>query len=231
MASSWSNWIYMSKSVPNLHQVGDVIIKFEYEDVARVCRRCCRTGHHVAKCTISQCVRCGMIGHDQCALKCKHCGGDHSPSECKAQTNSLAVPPVAFSTSQEQASGVAEDQEAAPRDNEGSAQPQPEPTSERTDFSRGKSRRRGCNQLRPPPSLLPPSRRCPRLPVRPGPALLTHLLPRIRTTTPGAGQTLFEARSGGPAGHQGPPRRGWRRLRAAAPAALRMTSRYRSDPQ
>ncbi|KAL3185229.1 hypothetical protein MRX96_031101 [Rhipicephalus microplus] len=118
-AYSWSNWIYMSKSVPNLHQ----------------------------------CVRCGMIGHDQCALKCKHCGGDHSPSECKAQTNSLAVPPVAFSTSQEQVSGVAEDQEAAPRDNEGSAQPQPEPTSERMDFSRGKSRRWGCNQLRPPTLL------------------------------------------------------------------------------
>ncbi|KAL3170012.1 hypothetical protein MRX96_015083 [Rhipicephalus microplus] len=49
----------MHKSVPNLHEVRDVIVQFEYEGVARVCRRCYRTGHHAAKCTVPQCVRCG----------------------------------------------------------------------------------------------------------------------------------------------------------------------------
>ncbi|KAH7986117.1 hypothetical protein HPB51_026708 [Rhipicephalus microplus] len=126
----------MLKSVPCLHQVGDVIVQFEYEGVARLCRRCCRTGHHAAfcdaaKCTVPQCVRCGVFGHDQCTLKCKHCSGDHGPSECKARTNSSAAPPVASSTSQEQVSGVAEDWEAAPGNAEGSTQPQLEPTSER----------------------------------------------------------------------------------------------------
>ncbi|KAL3227145.1 hypothetical protein MRX96_048819 [Rhipicephalus microplus] len=121
----------MHKSVPNLHQVKDAIVQFEYEGVARVCRHCCRTGHHAAKCTVPQCVRCGVFGHDQCALKCKHCGGDHGPSECKARTNSSAASPVASSSSQEQVSGVAEDREAAPGDAEGSTQPQPEPISER----------------------------------------------------------------------------------------------------
>ncbi|KAL3191422.1 hypothetical protein MRX96_059802 [Rhipicephalus microplus] len=118
----------MHKSVPNLHQVRDVIVRFEYEGVARVCRRCCRTGHHGAKCNALQCVRCGVFGHDQCALKCNDCGGDHGPSECKARTNSSAAPPVA-SSSQEQVSSVAEDWEAAPADAEGSTQP--EPISER----------------------------------------------------------------------------------------------------
>ncbi|KAH8029145.1 hypothetical protein HPB51_023550 [Rhipicephalus microplus] len=95
----------------NLHQMGH-IVQFEYEGVARVCWRRCRTGHHKAKCTVPQCVRCGLFGHDQCTLKCKHCGGNHGPSECKAQTYSSAAPPVASSTSQEQMSGVAEDREA-----------------------------------------------------------------------------------------------------------------------
>ncbi|KAL3234203.1 hypothetical protein MRX96_022640 [Rhipicephalus microplus] len=121
----------MHKSVPNLHQVRDVIAQFEYEGVAWVCRRCCRTGHHAAKCTVPQCVRCGVFGHDQCAVKCKHCGGDHGPSECKARTNSSAAQPVASSSSQEQESGVVEDREAAPGDAEGSTQLQPEPISER----------------------------------------------------------------------------------------------------
>ncbi|XP_075737279.1 uncharacterized protein LOC142776808 [Rhipicephalus microplus] len=109
----------MHKSVPNHHQVGDVIVQSEYEGVARVCRRCCKTGHHAAKFTVPQCVRCGVFGHDQCVLK------------CKARTNSSAAPTVASSTSQEQVSGVAEDREAAPRGAEGSTQPQPELTSER----------------------------------------------------------------------------------------------------
>lgn len=121
----------MHKSVPNLLEVRDVIVQFEYEGVARVCRRCYKTGHHAAKCTVPQCVRCGAFGHDQCAVKCKHCGGDHGPSQCKARTNSSAAPPVASSSSQEQVSGVAEDREAAPGDAEGSTQPQPEPISER----------------------------------------------------------------------------------------------------
>ncbi|KAH8019863.1 hypothetical protein HPB51_022964 [Rhipicephalus microplus] len=121
----------MHKSVPNLHEVRDVIVQFEYEGVARVCRRCYRTGHHAAKCTVPQCVRCGAFGHDQCAVKCKHCGGDHGPSQSKARTNSSAAPPVASSSSQEQVSGVAEDREAAPGDAEGSTQPEPEPISER----------------------------------------------------------------------------------------------------
>ncbi|KAH8027393.1 hypothetical protein HPB51_005221 [Rhipicephalus microplus] len=66
----------------------------------------------------------------QFVLKCEHCGGDHGSSECKAQTNSSAAPPVA-SSSQEQVSGVAEDREATPGDAKGSTQPQPEPISER----------------------------------------------------------------------------------------------------
>ncbi|KAL3226076.1 hypothetical protein MRX96_004518 [Rhipicephalus microplus] len=73
----------------------------------------------------------GGFGHDLCALKCKHCGGDHGPSECKARTNSSATPPVASSSSQEQVSGVTKDQDAAPGDAEGSTQPQLEPISER----------------------------------------------------------------------------------------------------
>ncbi|KAL3206656.1 hypothetical protein MRX96_052811 [Rhipicephalus microplus] len=92
----------MHKSVPNLHQVRDVVVQFEYEGVARVCLRCYRTGHHAAKCTVPQCVRCGAFGHDQCAVKFKHCGGDHGPSQCKVRTNSSAAPPVASSSSQEQ---------------------------------------------------------------------------------------------------------------------------------
>ncbi|KAH8027434.1 hypothetical protein HPB51_005578 [Rhipicephalus microplus] len=121
----------LHRSVPNLHQVRDVIVQFEYEGVVRVCRLCCRTEHHAAKCTVPQCVRCGVFNHDQCALKCKHCGGNHGPSECKARTNSSAAPLVASSSSQEQVSGIAEDREAAPGDAEGSTQPQPEPISER----------------------------------------------------------------------------------------------------
>ncbi|KAH8036271.1 hypothetical protein HPB51_022034 [Rhipicephalus microplus] len=121
----------MPKSVPNLHQVRDVIVQVEHEGVARVCRRCCRTRHHAAKRTVPQCARCGVFGHDQCALKCKHCGGNRGPSECKAWTNSSAALPVASSSFQEQVSSVAEDREAAPGDAKGSTQPQPEPISER----------------------------------------------------------------------------------------------------
>ncbi|KAH8036911.1 hypothetical protein HPB51_006972 [Rhipicephalus microplus] len=120
----------MHQSVPNLHQVRDVIVQFEYEGVTPICRRCCRTGHHAAKCTAPQCVRCGVFGHDQCTLKCECCGGYHGPSKCKAQTNSSAAPPVASSSTQEQVSGVVEDREAAPGDAEGSTQPQSEPISE-----------------------------------------------------------------------------------------------------
>ncbi|KAL3213551.1 hypothetical protein MRX96_035320 [Rhipicephalus microplus] len=219
----------LHKSVPNLHQVRDVIVQFEYEGVVRVCRLCCRTEHHAAKCTVPQCVRCGVFNHDQCALKCKHCGGNHGPSECKARTNSSAAPLVASSSSQEQVSGIAEDREAAPGDAEGSTQPQPEPISERAPGSEEQEAGLELAEA-PPPFLLPPNRRQPRLPVRPPPALLTGMLPRTRKN-PSAGPTLFRSRSGAPADHQGPPRRGWQRLRVAAPAALRKTTRFRSDPQ
>ncbi|KAL3211809.1 hypothetical protein MRX96_051969 [Rhipicephalus microplus] len=133
----------MHKSVPNLHQVRDAIVQFEYEGVTRVCRHCCRTGHHAVKCTVPQRVRCGVFGHDQCALKCKHCGGDHSPSECKARTNSSAASPVASSSSQEQVSGVAEDREAAP------GPPRALPSHSRSPLANGlqegKGRRQGWN--------------------------------------------------------------------------------------
>ncbi|KAL3223058.1 hypothetical protein MRX96_027824 [Rhipicephalus microplus] len=82
------------------------------------------------KCTAPQCVRCGAIGHDQCALKPKHGGCDHSPSTCKAQTKSSAAPPVASSSFQKQVSSVADDRHAAPMDAKGSTQPQQEPISE-----------------------------------------------------------------------------------------------------
>ncbi|KAL3188792.1 hypothetical protein MRX96_022290 [Rhipicephalus microplus] len=94
----------MHQSVPNLHQVRDVIVQFEYEGVTQICRRCCRTGHHAAKCTVPQCVRCAVLGHGQCALKCECCGGDHGPSECQGADEFIGHPAVASSSSQEQAS-------------------------------------------------------------------------------------------------------------------------------
>ncbi|KAH8019954.1 hypothetical protein HPB51_023619 [Rhipicephalus microplus] len=49
---------------------------------------------------------------------------------CKAQTRSSAAPPVASSCSHWQVSGVADGQEAAPKDAEGYTLPQPEPIGE-----------------------------------------------------------------------------------------------------
>ncbi|KAL3254617.1 hypothetical protein MRX96_054146 [Rhipicephalus microplus] len=218
----------MHKSVPNLHQVRDVIVLFEYEGVARVCRRCCRTGHHAAKCTVPQCVRCGVFGHDQCAVKCKHCGGDHGPSECKAQTNSSAAPPVASPSSQEQVSGVAEDREAAPGDAEGSTQPQPERINERAPG--GEEQEAGW-ELAEALTLSAAAEPSPASPAgAPGtspadaPAAEEKEKP-MSWTDAVRGKKRRARRS------PGPSKRGWRRLRAAAPAALRTTSRFRSDPQ
>lgn len=118
----------MATAVPNLIQLRDLIIQCEYEGVVRICRRCHRTGHHAVKCTVPQCVRCGEYGHDQCARKCKHCGGDHDSSACKARSS--AAPPVASSSSQEQVSGVVDDREVAPKDAGGPTLPQQEPSGE-----------------------------------------------------------------------------------------------------
>ncbi|KAH7959279.1 hypothetical protein HPB49_009908 [Dermacentor silvarum] len=78
----------MARPVPNLLRVGNRVVQFEYEGVARLCRRCNLEGHHAVACEAPKCARCEQFSHENCAAACVRCGGDHAVSSCPIRTYS-----------------------------------------------------------------------------------------------------------------------------------------------
>ncbi|KAH8033283.1 hypothetical protein HPB51_008766 [Rhipicephalus microplus] len=77
--------------VPNITDVDGHVVRFEYDGVVSLCRKCRLPGHERKTCTTPWCARWQQWGHPTCDVPSKRCGGDHPPHLCKQRLYSEAT--------------------------------------------------------------------------------------------------------------------------------------------
>ncbi|KAL3260859.1 hypothetical protein MRX96_046228 [Rhipicephalus microplus] len=69
--------------MPNITDVDGHVVRFEYDGVVSLRRKCRLPGHERKTCTTPWCARWQQWGHTTCFAPSKRCGGDHPPHLCK----------------------------------------------------------------------------------------------------------------------------------------------------